>query len=153
MHNQQDNNNNQQQGQGGQAHQISSDLAMVSDMLPDNLTVMPTETRPFFPGITVPMTFSGNRFIETIKKIANSNQPFLGLALIKEMNQEDYLQSELYETGTVVRILKIVPVEDQSIQVLVQGLERFSHVKTIRTDPAIEWQVKYYRDPDEKPGE
>ncbi|MBS3807144.1 MAG: endopeptidase La [Bacteroidales bacterium] len=160
MNNQQDgSNNNQQQGQGsgqvqgGQAHQISSDLAMVSDMLPDNLTVLPTETRPFFPGITVPMTFSGDRFIETIKKIANSNQPFLGLVLIKEMNQEDYLQSELYEVGTVVRILKIVPVEDHSIQVLVQGLERFSRLKTIRTDPAIEWQVEYYSDPNEKPGE
>ncbi len=157
MNNQANNNtNDQQQGQnqGAGGQPISSDLAMVSDMLPDNLTVLPTETRPFFPGITVPMTFSGERFIEIIKRVANSNQPFMGLVLIREMDQQDYMNSRLYEVGTVVRILKLAPVEDQnSVQVLVQGMQRFSHIKTIRQDPAIEWQVSYYSDPDEKPDE
>jgi len=142
---------NQQQGSGQQL--VTSDLAVVSEILPDRLTVLPTETRPFFPNITVPMTFTGEKFIETIKRIANSNQPYLGLCLIKETNDKDYLASELFDTGTVVKIHKIVPVENNSIQILVQGLERFSHVKTIRKDPMIEWEVEYHEDPDEKPSE
>jgi len=160
MSNQEDKNQNNQnnqnggnQGQGAQGHPISSDIAMVSDMLPDNLTVLPTENRPFFPGITVPMTFSGQKFLEAIKHVANSNQPFMGLALVKNMDEQDYMNSELYETGTVVKILKVVPMEDQSMQVLVQGLQRFSHIETVRTEPVIQWRVDYYQDPDEKPSE
>jgi ATP-dependent Lon protease len=160
MSNQEDNNQNNQnnqndqgQEQGAQGQPVSSDIAMVSDMLPDNLTVLPTENRPFFPGITVPMTFSGNKFIEAVKRVANSNQPFIGLALVKEMDKQDYMNSQLYEVGTVVKILKVVPIENESIQVLVQGLQRFTHVKTVRTDPFIEWRVDYYSDPDEKPSE
>jgi len=151
--NNQNNQNGGSQGQGAQGHPISSDIAMVSDMLPDNLTVLPTENRPFFPGITVPMTFSGQKFLEAIKHVANSNQPFLGLALVKNQDEQDYMNSELYETGTVVKILKVVPMENQSMQVLVQGLQRFSHVETLRTEPVIQWRVDYYQDPDEKPSE
>jgi len=150
------NNQNQQQNQGYQNQQgqpVSSDLAIVSDMLPDILTVLPVDTRPFFPGITVPMTFTGPKFIESIKNVANSNQPFLGLVLVKEPDQQDFMNSEMYEVGTVVKIHKIVPVQEDSIQVLVQGLQRFSHIKSVRKDPVPQWQVKYYSDPDEKPSE
>jgi len=146
------NKNNTAQNQNEQ-QQVTSDLAVVSEILPDRLTVLPAETRPFFPNITVPMTFTGEKFIETIKKIANSNQPYLGLALIKKTDEKDYFSSELYNIGTVVKIHKIVPVENNSVQILVQGLERFSRVKTIRTEPMIEWEVEYYADPDEKPSE
>ncbi len=146
------NQNNTSQNQNEQ-QQVTSDLAVVSEILPDRLTVLPTETRPFFPNITVPMTFTGEKFIETIKKIANSNQPYLGLSLIKKTDEKDYFSSELYHVGTVVKIHKIVPVENNSVQILVQGLERFSRVKTIRTEPMIEWEVEYYADPDEKPSE
>lgn len=131
------NNQNQEQQQAYQSQQgqpVSSDIAVVSDMLPDILTVIPVDTRPFFPGITVPMTFTGPKFIEAIKSVANSNQPFLGLVLVKEPDQQDFMNSEMYEIGTVVKIHKIAPVQEDSLQVLVQGLQRFSHVKTVRKD-------------------
>jgi len=156
---QNNNNQNNQQQQQEQAYQneqgqpVSSDIAVVSDMLPDILTVIPVDTRPFFPGITVPMTFTGPKFIEAIKNVANSNQPFLGLVLVKEPDDQDFMNSEMYEVGTVVKIHKVAPVQDDSLQVLVQGLQRFSHTKTVRKDPVLQWQVKYYSDPDEKPSE
>jgi ATP-dependent Lon protease len=150
------NNGNQQQNQNqNQQRQqpITSDLAVVSDILPERLTILPVDSRPFFPGITVPMTFTGSSFIEAIKRIGNSSQPYVGLALVKEVNKEEYLASELYEVGTVVKIHKIVPIDENSIQILVQGLQRFEKVRHIRKEPMIEWEVKYYQDPDEKPSE
>jgi ATP-dependent Lon protease len=160
MSNEQNNNNQnsqyqqeQQTYQNQQGQPVSSDIAVVSDMLPDILTVLPIDSRPFFPGITVPLTFTGPQFLEAIKNVANSNQPFLGLTLVKEPDQQDFMNSELYEVGTVVKIHKVVPTQDNNLQVLVQGLQRFSHVKTVRKDPMLQWQVKYYSDPDEKPSE
>src|SRR6056297_105801 len=132
---------------------IPSEVAVVNDILPDNLTVIPMETRPFFPGISVPMTFSGKPAVETIKKTAESDYPFLGFALIKELDEQNFANSTLFETGTVIKIHKIISQDENGIQVLVQGLQRFSHIKTVRSEPAIQWQVEYYSDPDEKPGE
>ena len=142
----QTNNNNNNQS-------FSSDVAIVSDILPDNLTVIPMETRPFFPGITVPMAFSGDQAIETIKKIAKSNYPFLGFALIKEIDEKNYSNSSLFEVGTVIKIHKIISVDEKGIQILAQGLQRFKKVKSISTEPNIIWQVQYFKNPDEKPSE
>ncbi|MFP4526075.1 MAG: endopeptidase La [Bacteroidales bacterium] len=149
----QNNNNNQANNKENKQQPITSDLAVVSEILPDRLTILPVDSRPFFPGITVPLTFTGANFIEALRRIGNSNQPYIGLALVKKTNKENYLQSDLYNVGTVVKIHKIIPVSEESIQILVQGLERFSKVKDIRRDPIIEWEVEYYSDPDEKPSE
>lgn len=143
--NQTNNNNNNQS--------FSSDVAIVSDILPDNLTVIPMETRPFFPGITVPMAFSGDQAIETIKKIAKSNYPFLGFALIKEIDEKNYANSSLFEVGTVIKIHKIISADEKGIQILAQGLQRFKKVKSISTEPNIIWQVQYFKNPEEKPSE
>ncbi len=147
------NTNQNQQNQQGRQQPITSDLAVVSEILPEQLTILPVDTRPFFPGITVPMTFTGSDFIDAIKRIGNSNHPYVGLTLVKEVNKENYLASKFYEVGAVVKILKIVPASEESVQILVQGLQRFEKVRAIRQEPMIEWEVKYYKDPDEKPSE
>src|SRR6056297_419703 len=132
---------------------IPSEVAVVSDILPDNLTVIPMETRPFFPGISVPMTFSGKPAVETIKKTAESDYPFLGFALIKELDEQNFANSTLFETGTVIKIHKIISQDENGIQVLVQGLQRFTKVRQVRSKPDIVWQVKYFKNPEEKPSE
>src|SRR6056297_1858922 len=132
---------------------IPSEVAVVNDILPDNLTVIPMETRPFFPGISVPMTFSGKAAVETIKKTAESDYPFLGFALIKELDEQNFANSTLFETGTVIKIHKIISQDENGIQVLVQGLQRFTKVRQVRSKPDIVWQVKYFKNPEEKPSE
>jgi ATP-dependent Lon protease len=132
---------------------IPSEVAVVSDILPDNLTVIPMETRPFFPGISVPMTFSGKPAVETIKKTAESDYPFLGFALIKELDEKNFANSTLFETGTVIKIHKVISLDENGIQVLVQGLQRFTKVRQVRSKPDIVWQVKYFKNPEEKPSE
>jgi ATP-dependent Lon protease len=132
---------------------IPSEVAVVSDILPDNLTVIPMETRPFFPGISVPMTFSGKPAVETIKKTAESDYPFLGFALIKELDEKNFANSNLFETGTVIKIHKVISLDENGIQVLVQGLQRFTKVRQVRSKPDIVWQVKYFKNPEEKPSE
>lgn len=131
----------------------SSNLVAVSDLIPNRITVLPVDSRPFFPGIAIPLSFTGSAFVERIKRIAESNTPYAGIVLVKERNDQDYLQSELYAVGTVVKIYKINSVSEDSIQVLVQGVQRLEHVKTLRRDPMIEWEVKYYRDPEDNPSE
>jgi len=117
---------------------------LVSDVLPDKLTVMPITPRPVFPHIMLPLSFSGERSIETIKDAVENQNNFLGLVLIKKINTTEYFASQLYDVGTVVRIYQTVPVDETTIQVVVQGLHRFQYIRTVQKEPILKCEAKYH---------
>ena len=50
---------------------------LVSEVLPDKLSVMPITPRPVFPHIMLPLTFTGERSIETIKDAVEKQKNIL----------------------------------------------------------------------------
>ncbi len=131
----------------------SKDLVLVSDVLPDRIAVIPNLNHPIFPGLTMPIPFSGESFIKPITASYEENNRYFGMVMVKEKNSEDFFESELYTTGTLLKIFKIIPMGDNFIQVLVQGIQRFSYVRTARKEPFLTWEVKYHPDSTEKPSD
>ncbi|MCP4717591.1 MAG: endopeptidase La [Deltaproteobacteria bacterium] len=125
------------------------DLVLVSEILPDQIPILPVAPRPVFPNMMMPLTFSGKRFIDAVAYASEKYNGILGLSLIKELNAENYMASKLYDVGTVMRIYRINQVDDDTIQVAMQGLQRFTRVRTMHEDPMIMWDVKYHTE--EKP--
>jgi len=131
----------------------AKDLVLVSEVLPDRLTVMPVTPRPVFPNLMIPLTFSGERFIETIQKAVQEQNGVLGLVLIKEPDNQDYFASKLYSTGTAARIFRAAPVAEQTIQIVIQGLQRFRLVRPVAKAPVLTWEVKYEYEEKRFPGD
>jgi len=127
------------------------ELQVVEKVLPGTITVMPLAQRPIFPGMTLPMTFSEQDKIEAIKKAQEEGDGFIGLSLAKELDEEDYTDSELHEVGTVFQILRIKPISQGGIQVLGRGVCRFTKKKTVLVKPQIRWEVDYIYNSKEKP--
>ena len=121
----------------------AKELVLVSEVLPDRLTIMPVTPRPVFPNLMMPLTFSGDRFIETIRHAVQERNSLLGLVLIKEQNNQDYFASKLYPDGTVVRIFRAAPVADETVQIIIQGLKRIHLVRPVPNAPVLTWEVKY----------
>jgi len=121
----------------------AQELVLVSEVLPDRIFIMPVAPRPIFPNIMLPLTFGGDRFIETVRHAVEKNNNILGLVLIKEMNEEHYFASKLHRVGTVAKIYRTSPVAENTLQVLIQGLQRFEFVKTAAKEPVLTWEVKY----------
>jgi ATP-dependent Lon protease len=124
--------------------QASPNIVIVSELLPDKLTILPIEPRPVFPNIMIPLTFTGEKIIQTIREVTEKQNSLLGISLVKKENKDNFLESELYEVGTVVKILRVNPVSENMVQVLAQGLQRFRRTRVISHDPAIQWEVKYH---------
>lgn len=125
-------------------NQASPNIVIVSELLPDKLTILPVEPRPVFPNIMIPLTFTGEKIIKTIKEVTEKQNSLLGIALVKNENKENFLHSELHEVGTIVKILRVNPVTENMVQVLAQGLQRFKRVRVLTRDPLIQWEVKYH---------
>ncbi len=128
-----------------------SQLQVADNLLPANLSIFPLSQRPVFPGLTLPMTFSGQEMIKALKKAQEEEDGYIGLVLAQEYNQEDYTESEFYETGTLFQIMRIVPLNAGGVQVLGRGISRFKKEKTILVKPSLRWRVTYHQDPKDKP--
>ena len=126
-------------------------LQVLDKVLPRHLTILPLTQRPVFPGITIPMTFSGPEKVNVIKKAMEEEDGFIGLALASEYNEDNYTESELHEVGTAYQVLRINPIAPGVIQVLGRGINRFRRKSVVTLKPEIRWEVEYYQPPKEKP--
>ena len=131
----------------------ASDLVRLSDVLPDNLTIIPVLNRPIFPGVMSPMNFGGQKIISALKHAYNNENGYVGIVLIKEQDEHDFDLSELYSFGTIAKIYRMQAGNENQAQVILQGMHRFEYVKTRQTKNILKWDVKYYKDPEEKPDE
>lgn len=126
-------------------------LQVLENVLPSSLPILPLSQRPIFPGIPIPITFSGKEEIELIQKVYESEDQHIGLVLAQSFNQEDYTESEFYDVGVVFQVMRIMPIAANTIQVLGRGICRFKKRKVILVKPNIRWEVEYMQDSKDKP--
>ena len=127
----------------------SDEIVLASDIFPDNLTVLPVVNRPMFPGMMVPIVITGVEFVTTVNEAIENNNRLIGAVLIKDFNEENQLDSTLYTFGTVMRIHKIAQVDENTIQILMQGIKRFKKINEVSRENVIKWKVEYFEDSDE----
>lgn len=126
----------------------NSGLVLVSEIYPDNIIVLPLESRPVFPGLALPLAFVSNQIVSYVNYAIEKSNGFLGVSLMKETEENSRHVTELYHTGTLLKVIRIMDQNAGSISILAQALTRFRHKKEIIRDQIPHWQVEY--DYDEK---
>ncbi|MCB0559829.1 MAG: endopeptidase La [Lewinellaceae bacterium] len=121
------------------------------NVLPKNLTILPLVQRPVFPGVALPITFSGKEQIEVLKQAIEEEEGYIGLVFAQEFNEEDYTESDLYEVGAIFQMFRIQPIAPNTVQVLGRGVTRFQKKRALLVKPKLRWEVEYYNEPKEKP--
>lgn len=129
----------------------NSNIVLASEILPDILTILPVSKHPIFPNMMIPLIFSDKKSMHIIRSAYEKENRIMGIVLIKNEDKSNYWNSKLYEVGTVVKILKISLMDENSHQVLIQGLQRFTILRTAWNDPFLRCKVKYYHEPEFKP--
>lgn len=125
-----------------------SDIAHINEVLPNNIIILPIITRPIFPHLMFPITFSGLRFLESIKKAYEDENRIIGLVLIEEKNEGDIFKSKLKKVGTAVKIHNIAQVSTNTIQIVVQGVKRFTYISEKEDKDYVRWNIEYYEEPE-----
>ena len=126
---------------------FSKEVQPLKRTLPSNLTVLPIFQKPVFPGIPIPLTFSGDAILAAIKEAIEKNQGYVGVVLASETETPD--EMEFHQTGTAFQILRVAPVAPKIIQVVGQGITRFTKKKVLYVQPHIKWEVDYHYDTNE----
>jgi ATP-dependent Lon protease len=128
----------------------NSGLVLVSEIYPDNIIVLPLESRPVFPGLALPLAFFSDQIVSSVNYAIENSNGFVGVSLMKDTDTENRSESELYHTGTLLKIIRIMDQNASSISFLAQALTRFHYKKDLIRNKIPHWQVEY--EYDEKAG-
>ncbi|MBN1217632.1 MAG: endopeptidase La [Anaerolineae bacterium] len=114
---------------------VTSQLEL-KDALPAELPILPLRGTVAFPFIIMPLSIGVPRSTKLIKS-AVKNDSLIGLVVSREPEVDEPGPDQLYQTGVVARIHRVVRSEKDTLQVIVQGVERFKIDTWKQTDPFL----------------
>ncbi|MGC8865958.1 MAG: endopeptidase La [Bacteroidales bacterium] len=111
--------------------------------VPEELPILPLRNMVLFPGVALPITVGRDKSIRLIKENYKAERR-IGVVAQRDGNIEDPEFSDLYTTGTLAQIMRILQMPDGSTTVIIQGKQRFSIVEPLETEPYHRARVTAY---------
>ncbi len=91
--------------------------------IPAVLPALPLRDIVIYPFMIVPLFVSRDKSIKAVEEALKDNRMIV-LVSQKDVNKEDPARDDLYDTGTVAIIMRMLKLPDGRIRILIQGLSR-----------------------------
>ncbi|MGH9949916.1 MAG: LON peptidase substrate-binding domain-containing protein, partial [Pyrinomonadaceae bacterium] len=91
--------------------------------VPSELPALPLRDIVIYPFMIVPLFVSRDKSIKAVEEALKENRMIV-LVSQRDINKEDPGRDDLYETGTVAIIMRMLKLPDGRIRILIQGLSR-----------------------------
>ncbi|CAN5118671.1 endopeptidase La [soil metagenome] len=108
--------------------------------IPADLPILPIKNTVLFPGVVIPITVGRQKSIKLVKK-AYRGKRIIGVIAQKQSSNEEPGVEDIYSTGTVAKIIKMLVLPDGNTTIIIQGKKRFVVDKFIQEDPYITAKV------------
>src|SRR5690606_19848882 len=102
----------------------------------DELSILPIKNTVLFPGVVIPITVGRQKSIKLVKK-AYQGSRIIGVVAQKNPQSEEPAVDELYKTGTVARIIKMLVLPDGNTTIIIQGKNRFNITEYVQEEPYL----------------
>ncbi|WP_242134700.1 endopeptidase La [Aestuariivivens marinum] len=109
--------------------------------LPETLPILSLRNTVLFPGVVIPITAGRDKSIKLIND-ANKGSKVIGVVAQKEESVENPNAKEIYETGTVARILRVLKMPDGNVTVIIQGKKRFQVAEVLTEEPYMNATIR-----------
>jgi len=113
--------------------------------IPQEISVLPLRNITLFPGVVIPIAIGREKSHQLIKDV-QKNKGYFGTLTQRDYKVEDPGVEDLYHTGTVARIVKILEMPDNSTSVVVQGIKRFHLDEILSEDPYFKGRISILED-------
>ncbi|SFG09162.1 ATP-dependent Lon protease [Salegentibacter agarivorans] len=109
--------------------------------LPDTLPILPLRNTVLFPGVVIPITAGRDTSIKLINE-ANNDSKIIGVVAQKDEEVENPSAKDIYNTGVVARILRVLKMPDGNTTVIIQGKKRFEIDEIVKEEPYLTAKIK-----------
>ncbi len=126
---------------------IGDDMEQDNDdqPIPDQIPVLPLRNTILFPGVIIPIAIGREKSHQLIKDVEKS-KGYFGALTQMDYKVDDPKVEDLYKTGTVARIIKILQMPDNSTSVIIQGKKRFHLEEMVEQDPYFTGRIRVLED-------
>ncbi len=114
--------------------------------LPEELSILPIKNTVLFPGVVIPITVGRQKSIRLVKKAYQGGR-IIGVIAQKNSQAEEPAIDDLYRTGTVARIIKMLVLPDGNTTIIIQGKNRFSIREFVQEDPYLTAKINLLTEP------
>jgi len=112
---------------------------------PEVLPILPVKNTVLFPGVVIPVTVGRQKSIRLVKKSYKGDRIIGVVAQSNTATQEPRIE-DLYEIGTVAKILKMLIMPDGNTTIIIQGQKRFRIKEQVQEEPYITAKVEVFAD-------
>lgn len=109
---------------------------MNKESVPEVLPILPLRNTVLFPGVVIPITATRDKAIALIKEV-NKGTKTLGIVAQKDPADKNPGGDDIYHTGVVAQILRVLKMPDGNTTVIMQGKKRFDIQEIISEEPFI----------------
>jgi len=109
--------------------------------MPEEIAILPLKNTVLFPGVVIPISVGREKSIKALKD-ANKAGKILGVVAQQDENDEDPSIENLYKTGTLARLVKILKLPDGNTTAILQGVKRFKIKEDVSTQAMLRAKVE-----------
>jgi ATP-dependent Lon protease len=113
--------------------------------IPDSLPVLPVRDIVVFPYMILPLFVGREISIKAIEHSLSGNKMVL-LLTQKDLNIENPTPEDLYTTGTVALIMRMLKLPDGRVKILVQGLSKARALSFLQAEPFFKANIEKIED-------
>ena len=121
---------------------LTSSITLTDQDLPKQLYILPLSDRPFFPAQTLPILMAEDPWLDTVKKIGETEAQVGGVLLVRREDEEDASTEDYCQIGSVI-LLHQPTRSDGKLQFIAEGVRRFKVVKWLSNEPPYLAEVEY----------
>ena len=116
------------------------------------LALLPLRNTVLFPQVVVPLAVGRPKSVKLIEEAVQDEKPIAVLTQ-KEAETDEPGVDDLYEVGTVARILKVVKIANDNYSVIIQGQKRIRLDEMIQEEPYFKGRFEITEPSEEAVGE
>jgi ATP-dependent Lon protease len=109
--------------------------------MPTQLAILPVRNTVLYPSVVLPLMIARGRSVKLVDSVLGGSR-LLGVVAQKDPAKEDPGEDDLYHMGSVGTILKMLKFPDDSIRVLVRGIQRIRIKRFTSSDPFFMAEVE-----------
>lgn len=130
---------------------IDEDFTDGVEKVGTEIPILPLRNMVLFPGVAMPVVIGRSKSMRLIKEAVHK-KTLIGVVCQKEMNTEDPTTDDLYVTGVIADIVRVLEMPDGSTTVILQGKKRFMLNELTQTEPYLIGNITLVEDkiPDKK---
>ncbi len=107
--------------------------------------ILPVRNMVMFPRVVIPITAGREK---SIKLLEDSHKigDMIGVVSQKFSNLESPTEEDLYQVGTIAKIIKIIKLPDGNISAITRGIQRFKVKNYVQTEPYFLAEIEKLKD-------